>query len=136
MKISNMTFFSKEHFHGGAFSFDYSKQVLNFCKKIWEDEKLYDSVLGSMKKIYHHLSGREKIWDGSFYIGQSQGNPRWPFFRCPGDCACIGPDHNWEGDEYGSGFYSHNVDTKIQQLTLLAGAIKLANLAREDEDGR
>jgi hypothetical protein len=50
----------------------------------------------------------------------------------PGDCACLGVDGNWDGSggERGYEFGSHNVDTSIQQLSLLVGTITLAESAQ------
>lgn len=136
-RIDSMAINSGKHFHGSAFSFTYSRQVLDFATKIWSDEQLFEVIKKSMRKAYTRLTGGGprliKLMEGEFYLGQSQNNPRWPYFRVPGDCACIGPDHRFNEREYGSGYFSHNVDTKIQQLTLLAGIIKLANSAREIE---
>jgi hypothetical protein len=43
----------------------------------------------------------------------------------------VGVDHHLDDGAKGTSFFSHNVDSKFQQLALLVGAIKIANLARK-----
>ncbi|KKQ46139.1 MAG: hypothetical protein US63_C0006G0016 [Candidatus Moranbacteria bacterium GW2011_GWC2_37_8] len=124
---------SHDYFNGGSFSFFYSKEVLDFAATIWNDGEKYSAVMNSMKKFYAHLAGKRLSYTlrDDFYIGQYQANVRCPTFRCPGNCACISPEHFTREDSYGVRYQPHNVDSKVQQLTLLAGVIKLANMARD-----
>lgn len=123
---------SNDHFNGGAFSFFYSKEVLDYAATIWHDEKKYKSIIACMQKTYLHLAGRREanLMRHDFYIGYYQENPRLPTFRCPGNCACISPEQSVDKDAFGVRYVPHNVDTKIQQFTLLVGVLKLAEMAR------
>lgn len=123
--------------NGGSFSFFYSKEVLDYTVTIWEDEEKYFGIMDCMKKFYGRMAGKRDldIMRHDFHIGQYQANPRCPTFRCPGNCACISPEHLSRTDEYGARYVPHNIDSKIQQLTLLAGVIKLANIARVASQG-
>ncbi len=122
---------------GGAFSFSLSKEVLDYTANIWGDaewskSERYQVLMDCMMRVYARLSGATRIKQylcSSFY-GQYRDMPRCAHFLCPGDCACIAPSEYSVFDEFGVSFSPHNTDTKIQQLTLLAVAIKLANMAR------
>lgn len=130
---------SQDYLNGGSFSFFYSKEVLDFAATIWGDNWIesekYLAILNCMKKIYAHVAGKKYFYmmRDDFHIGQHQANPRWPTFRVPGDCACISPEQHSFDEDYGARYSPHNVDSKIQQLSLLVGVIKLANMARKAE---
>jgi hypothetical protein len=136
MAIDCLLVKSHDYRNGGAFSFFYSREVLDYCETIWHQHERYDGIVDCMKKFYARLAGKKdySIMRHDFHIGQFQRNPRCPTFSCPGDCACIGPDHYTEKENNGARYVPHNIDTKVQQLTLLTGAIKLANMARAAQE--
>lgn len=123
---------SNNHFNGGAFSFFYSKEVLDYAATIWHDKGKYQSIIVCMQKTYLHLAGRREanLMRHDFQVGCYQENLRLPTFRCPGNCACISPEQFVDEDDFGVRYVPHNIDTKIQQFTLLAGILKLAEMAR------
>ncbi|MDD5083687.1 MAG: hypothetical protein PHT88_01950 [Candidatus Moranbacteria bacterium] len=130
LTIDEMVTYMDRGQDSGAFGFTYSKQVLDFCATIWDNEAWCDTVLGSMVRTYAHLTGEDlTARDPSFVFDISKGDTHLPYFKCPGNCACvhISSFHDAGGAKY----CAHNVDTKMQQLTLLAGIITLANLAIE-----
>lgn len=52
--------------------------------------------------------------------------------NCPGNACGIHPVIHWEEGENGYKFSCHNVDTPMQQLTLLAGLATLHDKARQE----
>lgn len=133
--IDMMVVKSHDYLNGGSLSFFYSREVLNFAITIWSEREKYDAIMNAMKRFYGHLAGKKdlKLMRDDFYVGQYQGILRCPTFRCPGNCACIAPVHMTRGDAGGAGYVPHNMDSKIQQLTILAGVVKLANMARKGD---
>lgn len=127
---------SHDYLNSGSFSFMYSREVLGFAAAIWDKRNgYYQSLISCMQKVYARLAGKqlERILRDDFYIGMHQENPHWPFFRVPGNCACIAPEHFTHLSDKGARYHPHNLDSKIQQLSLLAGVVKLANLARQHQ---
>jgi hypothetical protein len=123
----------KDISNGGAFSFAYSREVLDYNKYWVENEpKREDDILNCMRKIYTHLAGKRlsRNMESDFNIGLFHAESRFPTFRVPGNCACIGPSEYSSPRYPGARYVPHNIDSKIQQLSLLSGVIKLANMAR------
>lgn len=91
MTIDGIMVNSDSFFHAGGFSFSFARPVLEFCKKIWDENgTLYNEIINAMKKTWIHLLGEKKIKsydEYSFRISQSQGDKRLISLRCPGDCA-------------------------------------------------
>ncbi|MEI8360710.1 MAG: hypothetical protein WCG01_01075 [bacterium] len=137
--IDYVTVKSHDYLNNGSFVFTYSGEVLDFAKSIWNNHfsnnSSYMAIINTMVKVYVQLtSSREaRLSKADFYVGQYHGELCWPTFRVPGNCACISPDHFTGLEDRGARYAPHNVDTKIQQLSLLAGVVKLANLARENQ---
>lgn len=135
MMLECLTVKSHTGFDGGSFSFAYAKDVLDFAESIWSEECDYSAVKAiedCMKKVYTSLSGKDLTSQEAreFYVNPNQGHQRLPTFNCPGDRTCAIPECSNADKDRGVRYSTHNVDTKIQQLALLTGAIKLANMAR------
>lgn len=88
------------------------------------------SVIDTMWQEYSWMLGREHSWRGDFYAQCYDG--QWLHLKVPGECACLGRDGQYADEKGGYEMYSHNVDTPLQQLTLLAGLAKLYDLASND----
>ena len=90
MMLDGIMAHSEEMMHGGEFSFSYARPVLEFCKKIWIDEKIYNKIMKIMQSVWLHLSGEKNLksyYKYSFRISESQGDPRLISLSCPGQCA-------------------------------------------------
>ena len=134
MTIDLLMVSSDTLYGSGGMGFSYALPVLEFCRRIWSDETLYAKIIEVMQKTWIHLSGEKKLksWDkNSFLISACMRDERLVLLKCPGNCASVGTSSRLLGDDdKGMDFSSHNVETKYEQITLLAGAIKIANLAR------
>ncbi len=86
-----------------------------------------------MKIAYGWMFGERylRIQETSFRA-QVDGEKGWLNVQCPGSGCGLCPSHH--GIERGRGyeFDSHNVDSPIQQLTLLAGLAALHDRARRE----
>ncbi|NTW14986.1 MAG: hypothetical protein HGA38_01295 [Candidatus Moranbacteria bacterium] len=117
-----------------GFSFSYDVEVLSYIgAELWEDANR-NAVIDAMRESYFRVLAfgkrdRSLFWD-QFFLGQCYGSEKLVRLRVPGDCACIGTDREpYPG--YGHSFSPHNIDTYYQQISLMTGVIKIANLARE-----
>lgn len=79
---------------------------------------------------YHRLTGTQSDADRrSCHVYVE--HPRWLTFSIPGSESGLHPDEqSSENPERGYSLVSHNVDDRVQQITLLAGLAKLNDLVR------
>lgn len=91
-----------------------------------EDNSECPEIVEAMKRVFEHMSGRE---ESEFRAWLRQ--PKWINLSCPGDACGLDPDgYNDLSLERGYTLSPHNVDTPIQQFTLLSGLAVLCQLAR------
>lgn len=122
-----------------GFAFTYASEVLDFNgTRLWTDANV-EAVLGIMRESYFttlSIGKRERrnYEPGGFHFGPCYGSEEFIHLRVPGDCACIG---TYEERIPGCGhrFSPHNIDSYFQQIPLMMGVIKIANLAREALNG-
>ncbi|NTW89974.1 MAG: hypothetical protein HGB37_03665 [Candidatus Moranbacteria bacterium] len=134
-----MTFDYIGHPHGelgeAGFVFTFAPEVLDFNgTKLWTDVNV-ESVLNVMRESYFRMlvigkRERRNYRSLGFHFGWCYGSKEFINLRVPGNCACIG---TYEDRIPGCGhaFSPHNVDNYFQQISLMMGVIKIANLARE-----
>ena len=103
---------------------------------VWLSQQEHDSdsleIVEAMKKVFWHMSSRPDP-DSFDYVRFRawMRQPKWINLDCPGNACGLDPDDYGNLSlERGYGLAPHNVDTPIQQLTLLSGLAALCQLAR------
>lgn len=121
--------------HGGSLSGECGIPLAEWMKgrgKDGKDDVMLPEVTNATRSAYYHMFGpsdreiedmhhfRAYTRDGCFYIS------------CPGDRCGLHPNERNRGDNMGHIFSCHNVDTPMQQITLLAGLAALHDKARKE----
>lgn len=84
-------------------------------------------IVASMKRDYRFMSGeRSHIWDDEIWAKVQR--PDRLILRCPGNAACLTPEQTSIRPLEGYELCPGNVDSPIQQLTLLTGLAQLDQL--------
>ena len=68
-----------------------------------------------------------RVDESSFWVRLKNGRL---IMNCPGDACGIHPENWYEENDKGYEFNCHNVDSPMQQITLLAGLAALHDEAR------
>lgn len=85
-------------------------------------------IVGPMKAAYEHMVWRESL--GRFFAFFRP--PKWVNLSVPGNACGLDPeDYSTREPEVGYELLSHNVDTPIQQLSLLMGIAAMHDEARK-----
>lgn len=115
--------------HGGDISGEYSIPLCEWLKRLGERVAIPE-MAGAMLIAHRRMLGRPDIYDASSFWASVERNG-WLNISCPGSGCGLSPN---ESTDYGRGcrFSSHNVDTPMQQLTLLAGLAALHDRARRE----
>lgn len=116
--------------HGGSLGGEFSVPMVNWMR-LFEPNTILSEMLQAMKGAYKRMFGLDKFDEYSFsaYISNEKGGFN---NSCPGD-ACGLYSESLHIDKYqGYEFSCHNVDTPMQQLTLLAGLAALHDRARRE----
>ena len=111
---------------GGKFGVELVKWMSTF-----EPHTEMTEMTTAMKEAYWHMSGTTPRKYEQFRASVDYENG-WLNVSCPGDACGLNPSNGrFEANE-GYSFASHNTDTPIQQLTLLAGLAALHDKARKE----
>jgi hypothetical protein len=98
---------------------------------------LVERVMGSAYEFMRDAQeGERDFWGVPYGTRAFLEAPKFFHLSVPGDCACLGPDgtekSNLREKDVPFEISSHNVDSSLQQLTLLAGLAAICELARQD----
>lgn len=121
----------KQDMHGSSLWGKYSVPLVNWLGGLgrWKRTELLEMVR-AMRIAYTHMAGR--VYSDIAFQAVVENNRGWLNVSCPGNACDLNPDsHEWKHGE-GYEFSSHNVDSPIQQLTLLAGLAALHDWARKE----
>ena len=120
--------------HGGSLYGEFSKAIVSWMKNIGCVESFLNSLKIVTTKAYGKMYGckldKVEIFD-AYDFKMMMKNGRL-IMDCPGDACGVNPseDYGGEKEETGYKFSCHNVDSPMQQLTLLAGLAALHDEAR------
>ncbi len=117
--------------YGHAMDGEYSRKLVAWIRNL-PDESLED-ITGVMRQAYDRmLPVYKKIFQWEYRVFHDDSGRL--ILDCPGNACGIGPDEmSYEDhEEEGYGWNCHNLDTVIQQLTLLAGLAALHDRARKE----
>lgn len=117
--------------HGGSLNVTVCPPLCEWLHQ-QKDNSEHSEIAGAMKRVFWHMSGRpdpDPLGYARFRAWMRQ--PKWVNLSCPGEACGLDPDDYYELSlNRGYGLAPHNVDTPIQQLTLLAGLAVMCQLAR------
>jgi hypothetical protein len=116
---------------GGVWSKDFCDYLRYLYSHKAREEQVIQEVVEAMKKVYHHCFNtlNKSLFDDEFRVSIKEN--AWMVIDCPGDRCGVHPSHDPLSDG-GCDFSCHNVDSPVQQITLLAGLAVLHDKARED----
>lgn len=118
--------------HGGSLSGQFSIGLVSWMRSIKNPKNLLSSLkkaaIKSFKKMDMRSNDPDNFYDHQFRVRLDNGRL---IMDCPGDACDIHPETWREGDDEGYSFSCHNVDTPMQQLTLIAGLAALHDEARK-----
>ncbi len=118
--------------HGGSLDGTYSIPLARWLARHEPDTEITEMAKAMMavwKKIFGRLSDYEKC-DFRATIASENG---WLNVSCPGDRCGLHPGSSYgPTKEEGYRFGCHNVDSPMQQITLLAGLGALCDKARKE----
>lgn len=112
--------------HGGSLSGDCSIPFRTYLESLGEI-RLPD-VAEATKSAYKKMLGWKEYYEHDFSAWLSKGRF---IINCPGDACGLHPSDWHSFKDEGFEFSCHNVDSAIQQLTLIVGLAKLCDMARE-----
>ena len=108
--------------NGGSLGGKYSIPLVNWLSQ--REGYSIDGMVMAMKQAHERMLGEDRF-RGSFRASVDSAGG-WLNVSCPGDACGLNPNHgSVRGDGKGYEFSSHNVDSPMQQLTLLAGLAAL-----------
>lgn len=82
-----------------------------------------------MREAYQYMMGKDEFSMNRFEVLFREN--RWVNLIVPGDACGLNPDGYYNTDQEGYTIYPHNVDSVVQQLTLLMGIAAIHQEARE-----
>lgn len=116
--------------HGGSLSADLSKALLPWLSSQPDNSRNID-IQTTMRNTYERLS-KYKVPSLSFgRFDAMMRQPHWVNLSCPGDACGLDPEDYYTRDGRGYKLLPHNVDSPVQQLTLLMGLAVMHDQARK-----
>ncbi len=122
-----------EGMHGGSLSVTLTPDMIQFLAKQPDDQDL-KKVINAMGRADAFM-WQEKWENEAYHSTQYRAvcrQPKWINLSVPGDACGLDPSDYYDKSlERGYKLSPHNVDSGLQQLSLLMGLAKLHSLARE-----
>lgn len=123
----------KEGMHGGSLSVILTPAMIQFLARQPNEHDIKE-VINAMGRADAYM-WREKWENDSYHSVQYRAlcrHPKWINLSVPGDACGLDPNEYYDKSlERGYKLSPHNVDSGLQQLSLLMGLAKLHSLARE-----
>lgn len=119
--------------HGGSLGGMFSIPLVQWLRKRWRTgSEEIPAMVKAMRGAHERMLGQNKFDSRRDFMAQINGESGWLNVSCPGQACGLNPAHEPRGDGFGYDFSPHNVDSPMQQLTLLAGLAALHDAARKD----
>jgi hypothetical protein len=121
--------------NGGAFSVLLSRRLIEWIRKqIGQGDWLNDEKTAkTMRDSFYFMFPPEDngLFDSEFHVWVRR--PKWLNLSVPGNACGLDPEDYSNPDSHnGYSLLPHNVDTPLQQLSILIGLAKIHELARYD----
>jgi len=121
---------TRKGMHGGSLSGSCSIPFAKWAGKFYCGERNFaPEILEAMKSSYHHMFG---LSDFDIYSFQAYMSNGFLYTSCSGDACGLHATSQRLQEDNGYEFSCHNVDTPMQQITLLAGLAALHDKARKE----
>ena len=120
--------------HGGSLGGEYSIPCVNWLASLFGTGPIIPEMISAMKIAYNRMLGLRKFDQFHFHASVDYKGG-WLNVSCPGNACGLNPVHGAGYDmDRGLGykFDCHNVDTPMQQITLLASLAALHDRARKE----
>jgi len=122
---------TEEKQHGGSLSGTYSIPLVRFLSSFQPNSEIAEMTEAMIKVWKKMFNGVDEYGKHSFWAKVAYENG-WLNVSCPGDACGLHPDSFGPNPGKGYKFSCHNVDTPMQQITLLAGLAALCDKARKE----
>jgi hypothetical protein len=118
--------------HGGSLDGTYSIPLVKWLASFLENTEIPE-MSNAMRVVYGKMFGEEDFYDKYEIWAKIAYKNGWLNVSCPGDACGLHPQNSM-GPRIGEGyeFGCHNVDTPMQQFTLLAGLGALCRRYEKD----
>jgi hypothetical protein len=119
--------------HGGSLGGEFSIPLTQWLASIYKDANTpVPEISQAMKIAYKHMFNGLRSFEKYDFNASVRTNRGGLVSNCPGNACGIHPE-DWNMDKKrGYKFSCHNVDTPVQQITLLAGLAALHDRARKE----
>jgi hypothetical protein len=88
----------------------------------------FNQATDAMREVYGYIfNSKMEYWDFHAYVDENA----WIIIDCPGDACGLHPSDGYWKPGRGREFSCHNLDSPMQQLTLLTGLAVLSGEARK-----
>jgi len=104
----------------------YSLALCNWLRMVGQTN--FPEVVEAMKNAYRQMYSLNRL--SGYYFGATN-NDGWLVIDCPGNACGIYPSDGFTRGK-GCEFTCHNLDTSVQQITLIAGLAALHDRARKE----
>lgn len=120
--------------HGGSISVSLGQTTIKWLAKQPENSSL-EKVKETMLAVDRYMRPDRMFPQDPRQFDVWCRQPKWINFTIPGNACGLDPE-NYHNLSLNAGYalHAHNVDSGLQQLTLLAGVAKLYELVQEDSD--
>jgi len=119
-----------KNMHGGSLFGMYSIPLVKWLGSFGKHAIMVE-MQEAMKITYFHMFGKDDYLKHEF-IAYVADNTGWLNVSCPGNACGLNPQSGYIEKDNGYEFSCHNVDTPMQQITLLAGLAALCDKARKE----
>jgi hypothetical protein len=118
--------------HGGSLYGVYSIPLARFLSSFEPNTEIIE-ITRAMIKAWDKMFGKTDKYERLSFWAKVANKNGWLNVSCPGDACGLHPEGSWEprlGEGYK--FSCHNVDSPMQQISLLAGLAALCDKARKE----
>ena len=118
--------------HGGSLGGTYSIPLAKFLSSFEPNTKITEMV-EAMITAYGKMFGTDDGYSKHSFRATVDYENGWLNVSCPGDACGLNPsEHTGPKPGRGYKFSCHNVDSPMQQITLLSGLAALCDMARKE----
>jgi hypothetical protein len=134
-QLLTVTVSTTRDWHGGSLSGMYSVPLCDWLDSLREKRTAniaaIPEMIKAMQSAYRAMLGLTE-YEEHYFRASVDYEGGWLNVSCPGDACGLNPVHMGPKKGKGYDFSCHNVDTPVQQITLLAGLAALHDKARKE----
>lgn len=134
-QLLTITTITTRELHGGSLSGEFSVPLCNWMDSLRENtapnRATIPEMIKAMKVAYSRMLGLTEF-EEHYFRASVDYEGGWLNTSCPGNACGLNPVHMRPKKGKGYEFSCHNVDTPVQQITLLASLAALHDRARKE----